>query len=62
MEGIRRKLKPNPRENANIISVLLFWWTIDLFKIGCRKVLELEDVFRPLNVDRSEALGDRLDK
>ncbi|KAL9698307.1 hypothetical protein quinque_001748 [Culex quinquefasciatus] len=62
MESIRRKLAPNPRESANFLSVLTFWWTIDLFKKGYTKVLELQDLFRPLEVDKSDALGDRLEK
>lgn len=55
-------MAPNPRESASILSILTFWWTIDLFKKGYTKVLELQDLFRPLEVDQSEALGDRLEK
>uniref|UniRef100_A0A182P629 Uncharacterized protein n=1 Tax=Anopheles epiroticus TaxID=199890 RepID=A0A182P629_9DIPT len=62
MEAITRKLPPNPRQNASILSTLTFWWTIDLFRKGYSKVLELQDLFRPLDVDRSDALGDRLEK
>lgn len=61
MEAVRRNLLPNPREKANFISVVLFWWTIDMFKTGVKKVLALEDLYRPLNQDKSENLGDRLD-
>ncbi|XP_058822716.1 ATP-binding cassette sub-family C member 4-like [Topomyia yanbarensis] len=62
MESIRRKLPQNPRENANLLSILTFWWTIDLFKKGYTKVLELQDLFRPLDVDKSDSLGDRLEE
>jgi len=62
MESLRTSLPPNPRDKANFVSVLIFWWTIDLFKKGYRKVLQLEDLFKPINVDRSEALGDRLER
>jgi ATP-binding cassette, subfamily C (CFTR/MRP), member 4 len=62
MEAIGKPLLENPRENANIFSVLTFWWTIDLFKTGYRKVLELNDLFKPLKVDESASLGDRLEK
>lgn len=62
MESSKRRMDENPRETANIFSILLFSWTIPLFKKGYYKVLELEDIFRPLNVDRSELLGDRLEK
>ncbi|KAJ6642101.1 ATP-binding cassette sub-family C member 4 [Pseudolycoriella hygida] len=61
MESVRRTLPPNPREKANIISVLLFWWTIGIFKKGYKKVLELQDLCQPLSVDQSEKLGNRLD-
>ncbi|EFN66324.1 Probable multidrug resistance-associated protein lethal(2)03659, partial [Camponotus floridanus] len=37
-------------------------WTISLFKTGYKKILELEDLFDPLKVDRSNLLGDRLEK
>ncbi|EZA62696.1 putative multidrug resistance-associated protein, partial [Ooceraea biroi] len=37
-------------------------WTLSLFKTGYKKVLEVEDLFDPLKVDRSTLLGDRLEK
>lgn len=61
MESATRKLPPNPRENANVLSVLFFVWTLPLFKKGYAKVLELEDIFQPLISDRSESLGNRLE-
>lgn len=62
MEAVRKSLPPNPRAKANIFSILTFWWTIDLFRTGYRKTLELGDLFQPLEQDTSEALGDRLEK
>lgn len=62
MESLNTKLPPNPRDSANIFSILTFWWTIDLFRRGYKKVLELGDIFGPINVDRSESLGDRLER
>lgn len=62
MEGVRKSLPPNPRAKANIFSILTFWWTIELFRKGYRKVLELGDLFTPLERDNSEVLGDRLEK
>lgn len=61
MESNYRELPPNPRESANILSIIFFGWTLPLFKKGCESVLELKDVFRPLNCDKSEFLGDRLE-
>ncbi|XP_072762870.1 ATP-binding cassette sub-family C member 4 [Anoplolepis gracilipes] len=62
MDSTKIKSKPNPREKANVVSVLLWWWTISLFKTGYKKVLEVEDLFEPLKKDRSNVLGDRLEK
>ena len=62
MESLKSKLQQNPRENANFLSILTFWWTVELFKKGYRKALELQDLFQPLNEDKSEELGDRLEK
>ncbi|XP_029164697.1 probable multidrug resistance-associated protein lethal(2)03659 [Nylanderia fulva] len=61
MYSTKTKSKPNPREKANIVSVLLWWWTISLFKTGYRKDLEIEDLFDPLKVDESGLLGNRLE-
>ncbi|CAO1406085.1 unnamed protein product [Diamesa tonsa] len=60
--GDEQKRSENPREKANIFSILTFWWTIDLFRKGYSKVLELEDLFKPLEIDKSEVLGTRLEK
>ncbi|XP_055676611.1 ATP-binding cassette sub-family C member 4-like [Lutzomyia longipalpis] len=62
MEAAQRTLLPNPREKANVVSILTFWWTMKLFKKGYRKVLDLGDLYRPLDEDRSNVLGDRLEK
>lgn len=62
MQSTQRTLPPNPRESSNIISNLTFAWTAPLFKKGYSKVLELSDIFRPLNCDRSKLLGDRLEQ
>lgn len=62
MESSRKTLPRNPRERSNILSILLFTWTIPLFKKGYTKVLQLDDIFQPLPYDKSELLGDRLEK
>ncbi|XP_014467791.1 PREDICTED: multidrug resistance-associated protein 4-like [Dinoponera quadriceps] len=62
MESTTTKTKPNPREKANIVSVLLWWWTIDLFRMGYTRALEIEDLYEPLKEDRSSLLGDKLEK
>lgn len=40
---------------------MLSRWTIDLFKKGYSKILGPEDLYDPLKVDTSSALGDRLE-
>ncbi|KAK2578493.1 hypothetical protein KPH14_002054 [Odynerus spinipes] len=63
MDATKTKSKPNPREKANIISLLFWWWTIKVFKTGYKKkVLEADDLYDPLKVDRSTLLGNRLEK
>ncbi|XP_017768863.1 PREDICTED: probable multidrug resistance-associated protein lethal(2)03659 [Nicrophorus vespilloides] len=54
--------KTNPRENANIFSVLFFTYTLDMFRKGCKKNFEAEDLYEPLSADRSELLVGRLEK
>ncbi|XP_066582134.1 probable multidrug resistance-associated protein lethal(2)03659 isoform X2 [Prorops nasuta] len=61
MDSSKKKSKPNPREKASFVSVLLWWWTISLFKTGYRKILGVEDLFDPLKDDQSSLLGDRLE-
>ncbi|XP_076290649.1 ATP-binding cassette sub-family C member 4 isoform X2 [Lasioglossum baleicum] len=62
MDSSSVKSNPNPRVKASLVSVLLWWWTIGLFKTGYKKVLQTDDLYDPLKTDRSHVLGDRLDK
>ncbi|XP_076648329.1 ATP-binding cassette sub-family C member 4 [Halictus rubicundus] len=62
MDSSSVKSNPNPREKASLVSVLLWWWTIGLFKTGYKKVLQTDDLYDPLKTDRSHVLGDRLEK
>lgn len=62
MEQNEQKNAENPREKANLFSVLTFWYTLGMFRDGYSKVLEISDLFRPLKVDESGSLGDRLEK
>ncbi|XP_051166278.1 ATP-binding cassette sub-family C member 4-like [Leptopilina boulardi] len=61
MDARKPTENPNPREKASCISVLLWWWTVHLFKKGYTKVLGPEDLFDPLRTDKSSLLGDRLE-
>lgn len=62
MESSRRKLPSNPREMASALSAFLFAWTVPLFLKGYKNDLEMNDMYEPLTCDRSERLGDRLEK
>lgn len=57
-----QKNEENPREKANFLSTLSFFWTIDLFRKGYSKELEISDLYKPLKCDESDRLGDRLEK
>ncbi|XP_072478211.1 ATP-binding cassette sub-family C member 4 isoform X1 [Notamacropus eugenii] len=54
--------KPNPLQNANFCSRLFFWWLNPLFQIGHKRRLEEDDMFSVLPEDRSEILGEELQR
>lgn len=62
METGKRKLNENPRQSANLMSILFFGWSIPLFKRTYDKVLDAHDAVQPLEQDRSKILGDRLER
>lgn len=62
MEHGEQKRTNNPRENANPVSIATFWWSLDLFRKGYSKILEMEDLYQPLKVDESASLGTRLER
>lgn len=62
MEQVKPQRLPNPRDSANILSILFFLWTLPLIRKGYAKVLELEDIFQPLQADKSKLLGENLER
>ncbi|XP_055544991.1 ATP-binding cassette sub-family C member 4-like isoform X1 [Wyeomyia smithii] len=60
MEAPKVKLCENPRQDAGLFSVLTFWWTTDMFRKGSSRTLGLSDLYKPLNEDHADRLGDRL--
>ncbi|KAL1496964.1 hypothetical protein ABEB36_008007 [Hypothenemus hampei] len=56
------KLKlDNPKAKANVISQLFFAWTVPLFRKGIKRKLQLSDLYKTLNADKSDILGDKLE-
>ncbi|XP_044009118.1 ATP-binding cassette sub-family C member 4-like [Aphidius gifuensis] len=49
-------------KKANPLSRLFFWWTIRIFNKGSKNNLTVSDIGDPLSPDRSEKLGDSLER
>lgn len=62
MERSERPVADNPRAKANFLSILTFWYMLDLFRKGRNKVLEISDLYKPMKEDESGLLGNRLEK
>ena len=45
--------KENPRKNANILSILSFWWVREILVIGNKRPLENDDLFPLLDEDKT---------
>ncbi|RLU27650.1 hypothetical protein DMN91_001454 [Ooceraea biroi] len=58
----QRKYPENPRQNANVISLLTYWWTRHIFRTGYRKELEETDIYATLIQDRTSYLGESIRK
>nr|XP_022908005.1 probable multidrug resistance-associated protein lethal(2)03659 [Onthophagus taurus] len=59
--GVKRERKPNPRENANFLSALTFWYTLPTFFNGFQRDLEENDLYKTFSKHKSSVLGDRLE-
>ncbi|XP_022162518.1 probable multidrug resistance-associated protein lethal(2)03659 isoform X2 [Myzus persicae] len=60
--GNKEKRLPNPRAKANIFEILTFSWILNLFKTGQKRDLESNDIYDPLNDDKSSLLGFEFEK
>ncbi|GJQ86454.1 hypothetical protein Trydic_g10361 [Trypoxylus dichotomus] len=57
----RPKRKPNPRERANFLSVLMFLYVLPVFYKACKKGLKEDDLYEPLEEHKSQKLGEKLE-
>lgn len=62
MDSGKKPDKTNPRRGVNIISQIFFIWIIPLFWKGVRRGLTTEDMTKCLDKDKSDALGDELER
>lgn len=62
MDKNEKREAKNPRDGANLLSVLLFGWLWKIFRIGYKRELEHSDLFSPLDSHASQIIGDKLEK
>uniref|UniRef100_A0A673C8C9 Multidrug resistance-associated protein 4 n=1 Tax=Sphaeramia orbicularis TaxID=375764 RepID=A0A673C8C9_9TELE len=60
MEPLRKEGKDNPSATANLLSKIFFCWLNPLFKVGYKKKLEEDDMYKVLPEDASDRLGEEL--
>ncbi|XP_034534130.1 multidrug resistance-associated protein 4-like [Notolabrus celidotus] len=62
MGEVREAAKSNPAATASFLSKIFFWWLNPLFSTGSKRRLEEDDMFEVLTEDRSENLGQDLQR
>uniref|UniRef100_A0A3P9CNU7 Cystic fibrosis transmembrane conductance regulator n=1 Tax=Maylandia zebra TaxID=106582 RepID=A0A3P9CNU7_9CICH len=62
MEKVSEDAKTNPAATANFLSKIFFWWLNPLFRAGYKRRLEEDDMYQVLAEDRSEKLGQDLQR
>ncbi|KAF4079997.1 hypothetical protein AMELA_G00165440 [Ameiurus melas] len=60
MEPVGKDARTNPAASANLFSQILFCWLNPLFRIGYRRRLEEDDMYKLLPADGSNRLGEEL--
>uniref|UniRef100_A0A671PQ45 Cystic fibrosis transmembrane conductance regulator n=1 Tax=Sinocyclocheilus anshuiensis TaxID=1608454 RepID=A0A671PQ45_9TELE len=60
MEPIKKDAKSNPSATANLFSQIFFCWLNPLFRIGSKRRLEEDDMYKVLLEDGSKRLGEEL--
>ncbi|KAJ8941680.1 hypothetical protein NQ314_010326 [Rhamnusium bicolor] len=59
---VKSTKKPNPVENANVLSALTFTYMFPIFKKTYKEKLTEDDLFRPLEEHKSSNLGSKLER
>ncbi|XP_037617466.1 multidrug resistance-associated protein 4-like isoform X2 [Sebastes umbrosus] len=62
MEKVSKDSKTNPAATASLLSKIFFWWLNPLFSTGSKRKLEEDDMYEVLPEDRSESLGQDLQR
>uniref|UniRef100_A0A669ETJ2 Multidrug resistance-associated protein 4 n=1 Tax=Oreochromis niloticus TaxID=8128 RepID=A0A669ETJ2_ORENI len=62
MEPLRKEAKDNPSASANLLSKIFFCWLNPLFRIGYRRKLQEDDMYKVLPEDASDRLGEELQR
>ncbi|KAM9851263.1 ATP-binding cassette sub-family C member 4-like [Aulostomus maculatus] len=60
MEPPRRDTKDNPSASTNLLSKMFFCWLNPLFRVGFKRRLEEDDMYKVLEEDASDRLGEEL--
>ncbi|KAJ8954540.1 hypothetical protein NQ318_000774 [Aromia moschata] len=60
-QGVRQVRQKNPRENACILSIITFFYTLPLFKKGRKKKLDDDDVYEIVSKYSSQKVGNNLE-
>ncbi|VEN37809.1 unnamed protein product [Callosobruchus maculatus] len=61
-KGSKTTTKPNPVENANILSRLLFLYMLPIFKQAYKENLTEDGLFGPLREHKSSHIGSKLER
>ncbi|XP_044266082.1 ATP-binding cassette sub-family C member 4-like [Tribolium madens] len=61
-QGFKPKKQTHPRETANLLSLITFFYSFALFKKGFKKELDDDDIYEVLSSCRSKQLGDQLEQ
>ncbi|XP_056156902.1 ATP-binding cassette sub-family C member 4-like [Lampris incognitus] len=62
MEELKKDVKANPAATATLFSQVFFCWLNPLFRIGYKRRLEEDDMYKVLPEDGSERLGQELQR